>query len=553
MPTSLQLTSLDAAYGARPLFQDLTLGVGPRDVVALVGPNGSGKSTLLRIVAGLHQAEGGSVDISPPGSTVGYLPQQAPLGGESLAAYARRRTGVTRAEQELEAATAALVEQRPGADDGYAAAMERWLGLGGADLDHRLPELAARIGLAVDLDRPLGSLSGGQAARACLLSVLASRFDLLLLDEPTNDLDATGMALIRDYVTGLDAPVLVASHDRGLIDDVATTVVELDIRQARVGVYPGGWSDYEQARDLVRRASWEDYERYADQRDALTEQARRRTDWASKGARAARRSDEPDKHLRHRKVARAQAQDARAAMTRRAVERLERVDQPRKEWELRYRVREADPSAAVVVGLTGAVVRRGGFTLGPVTVEVGRHDRIALVGDNGSGKSTLVAALLGRLPLDRGRRHEGTRVRWGLIDQQRSELDVDTPVVDRVRDLLSIGAPAQEWPPDEVRTLLAKFGLGAEHITRPCSTLSVGERTRALLAVLQGHAVNTLVLDEPTNHLDVQAIEQLEQALAQFEGTVLLVTHDRPLTERVGITRTWALTAGALSEQSPTA
>jgi ATPase subunit of ABC transporter with duplicated ATPase domains len=112
-------------------------------------------------------------------------------------------------------------------------------------------------------------------------------------------------------VSGLDAPVLVASHDRGLIHDVATTVVELDIRQARVGVYPGGWSDYEQARDLVRRASWEDYERYADQRDALTEQARRRTDWASKGARAARRSDEPDKHLRHRKVARAQALDQR--------------------------------------------------------------------------------------------------------------------------------------------------------------------------------------------------------------------------------------------------
>ena len=217
------------------------------------------------------------------------------------------------------------------------------------------------------------------------------------------------------------------------------------------------------------------------------------------------------------------------------------VEQPRKEWQLRYAITEGPPSSAVVASLDGAVVERGGFRLGPVSLGLGRGDRVAVTGDNGSGKSTLVGALLGDLPLAAGRRSEGSRVSLGVLDQQRSLLDTDRSVLEVV------GAELGAEDGAEVRTLLAKFGLGAEHVHRPSRSLSLGERTRALLALFQGQEVNVLVLDEPTNHLDVAAVEQLESAVAGFGGTVVVVSHDRVFLDVIGITHEWRLESGRLT------
>ena len=213
------------------------------------------------------------------------------------------------------------------------------------------------------------------------------------------------------------------------------------------------------------------------------------------------------------------------------MDRLEVVEQPRKEWRLRYSVSAGAPSSEVVLTLADAVVERDGFRLGPVDLVLARGDRLALAGDNGSGKSTLVGALLGTLPLAAGRRSPGTRVRTGVVDQQRSLLETDETVVEVIRR--ELGDPEA----GEARTLLAKFGLGAEHVDRPARSLSMGERTRALMALFQGREVNLLVLDEPTNHLDVPAIEQLEAALAAYEGTLVVVSHDRAFLDAVGIDR----------------
>ncbi len=242
---------------------------------------------------------------------------------------------------------------------------------------------------------------------------------------------------------------------------------------------------------------------------------------------------EADKHLRERDKARADKQQGKAARLRRAVDRLDEVDQPRKEWQLRYAITEGPPSAAVVATLDEAVVTRGDFVLGPVSLTLTRGDRVALVGDNGSGKTTLVRALLGELPLSAGRRSIGTRVRIGVVDQQRALLETDRSVLEVVR--AELGADED----GAVRTLLAKFGLGVEHVHRPARSLSMGERTRALLALFQGRSVNVLVLDEPTNHLDVEAIEQLEDAVRDFTGTLLVVSHDRALLDSLGLTHRW--------------
>jgi ATPase subunit of ABC transporter with duplicated ATPase domains len=544
MPASVALSHVGASYGARTLFSNLDLDLTPGDVVAVVGPNGAGKSTLMRMISGQTALTEGSIRPAPPDAVVGYLPQSVPDGGESLLAYARRRTGVAAADVELELAAEGLSQRTPADDDRYSRALARWLGLGAADLEERLPAVCARAGLNVDPDRPLGTLSGGQAARAALVTVLLSQYDVLLLDEPSNNLDIAGLDLVEEFITSQQAPVMIASHDRRLLDLVASSVLELDMKQQRVGYYTGNYSDYAALRQLDRRHAHKEYEQYARTRDELEAQARRRAQWAAKGSRAAAVSDEPDKHIKHRKGQRADAQAGRAARTRKAVDRLHPVAQPRKEWALRYSIAEAAVPSQLVLGLNSAVVTKGEFRLGPFDVEIERGDRIALTGANGSGKTTLIDAMTGDAPLVSGRRAVGAKVSFGRIDQERALLSGTRPLADVVIDRLAAGdGPADKsvLQPAGARTLLAKFGLGAEHVGRPCGSLSLGERTRALLAVLQARAVNFLVLDEPTNHLDVEAIEQLELALAAFDGTLLVVSHDRTLLEGIGITRWWQM------------
>jgi ATPase subunit of ABC transporter with duplicated ATPase domains len=236
-------------------------------------------------------------------------------------------------------------------------------------------------------------------------------------------------------------------------------------------------------------------------------------------------------------------QAAKARQTDRLIERLDVVEEPRKEWELRMRIAAAPRSGAVVATLGGAVVRRGDFTLGPVDLQIDWADRVAITGANGSGKSTLLAALLGRIAPDEGSAALGPGVRVGEVDQARALFRGEDTLLDAFR------APAPDLEPAEIRTLLAKFGLKADHVKRPAATLSPGERTRAALALLQARGVNLLVLDEPTNHLDLPAIEQLESALASYDGTLLLVTHDRRMLEAVHTTRRLEVAGGRVSER----
>ena len=202
----------------------------------------------------------------------------------------------------------------------------------------------------------------------------------------------------------------------------------------------------------------------------------------------------------------------------------------------------APRSGTVVATASGAVVRREGFTFGPVTTAIEWGDRILITGPNGSGKTTLLSVLLGRLSSDEGSASLGSGVAVGEIDQARAYF-VGSDTVSE-----ALGAAVPEWPDAEVRTLLAKFGLRGDDALRPASSLSPGERTRAALALLQARGVNLLVLDEPTNHLDLPAIEQLERAMENFEGTLLLVTHDRRMLDTVRSTRHWTMTDGQLNE-----
>ncbi|WP_069169817.1 ABC-F family ATP-binding cassette domain-containing protein [Streptomyces griseus] len=544
MTATLVAKELAAGHGDRTLFAGLDLVVAPGDVIGLVGANGAGKSSLLRLLAGLDRPEEGDIRLSPPTATVGHLPQEPERrAGESVRAFLARRTGVADAQAAMDAATQALVDGAPGADDAYSETLERWLALGGADLDERAEEVAADLGLTVGLDLPMTALSGGQAARAGLASLLLSRYDVFLLDEPTNDLDLDGLERLERFVSGLRAGTVVVSHDREFLMRTVTKVLELDLAQQQITLYGGGYASYLEERERARAHAREEFEEYADKRSALEGRAQTQRGWMEKGVKNARRkATDNDKIGRKFRSEASEKQAAKARQTQRMIERLDVVEEPRKEWELRMEIASAPRSGSVVATLRDAVVARGDFCFGPATLQIDWADRVAITGANGSGKSTLLAALLGRLPLDAGHASLGSGVVVGEVDQARRLFHGTESLLD------AFCAAVPDTEPAEVRTLLAKFGLRADHVLRPATTLSPGERTRAGLALLQGRGVNLLVLDEPTNHLDLPAIEQLESALDAYTGTLLLVTHDRHMLDAVHVNRRVEVADGKVTE-----
>jgi ATPase subunit of ABC transporter with duplicated ATPase domains len=549
--TTLIVRGLSVAAGPHSLVGDVDLTVAPGDRLGLVGPNGSGKSTLLRTLAGLRRPENGRVRLAPPSASVGYLPQEARMRpGETVRGLLARRTGVAGAATALDAATGALARGERAADGAYSAALDRWLALGGADFDARAGALTADLGLAAGLlDRETLHLSGGQGARVQLAALLLARFDVFLLDEPTNDLDLDGLERLERFVLGLAAPLVVVSHDRAFLERTVSAVAEIDEHAHTLTRYEGGWTVYLDERAQARHRAEHDHRTYIDQRDRLVERARTQRRWAAKGARTAKRSGETDKFIRHRRVQSSETMASHARRTEMALARLAVVDKPWAGWDLRFTVADAGRSGDIAGVLDGAVVEldsqdgRDSFVLGPVSLEVRWGDRMAIVGSNGSGKTTLLGALLGRLPLAAGRRRLGPGVVVGEIGQDRDEFGGHATLLDGF--LARTGTEVA----GDARSLLAKFGLGGEHVLRPPASLSPGERTRASLAVLQARGVNLLVLDEPTNHLDLPAIEQIERALQGYAATLVLVTHDRRLIDSVGIDRVVDVIDGSVRER----
>jgi len=539
-------TRICKARGPAQILTDVDLTVGPEHRVGVVGPNGVGKTTLLRVLAGLEPPDSGRVVVTPPAATIAYLAQE-PEGAttETLAEFLARRAGVAAASSELERAARALAASEPRAEDRYSVALERYLGLGGPDFEARSATVLCDLGLPERLlGLPTGSLSGGQRARSSLAGLLLARHDLLLLDEPTNDLDFDGLDRLEQFLTGRRGGLVVVSHDRAFLERIVTSVVDIEEASHRASVYAGGFSAYLEAKATARRQAEEDYESYVAERDRLRQREQAQRQWAVTGvAKEKRNPKDGDKAQRDFRINRSEKQASKVRITEKALRRLEVVDKPYETWQLRLDLALARRSGDVVARLTDAVVVRGHWQLGPIDLEVRWADRLAIVGPNGSGKTTLLGAFTGRTPLDSGDRSLGPSVVVGELGQERRRFSEGTA------SLLDtfLAATGSDMSVSEARSLLAKFALGSSHVLRRAASLSPGERTRAELALLAARGTNCLVLDEPTNHLDLPAIEQLEQALETWEGTLLLVTHDRRLLEAVRTTARLALDNGLVA------
>jgi ATPase subunit of ABC transporter with duplicated ATPase domains len=542
MTATLVAKNVAGGFAHRTLFEGLDLTVAPGDVVGVVGANGAGKSTLLRILAGELEPLAGTVSVAPADAFVGWLPQEHErVPGETVAGYVARRTGCSAATEAMESAALALADagQDSAATDAYSAALDHWLATGAADLDERLPAVLADLGLDIGglESTPMTALSGGQAARVGLAALVLSRFDVVLLDEPTNDLDLDGLARLEQFVRELRGGVVLVSHDREFLARSVTRVLELDLAQNTTTVFGGGYESYLEEREVGRRHRREQYDEFADRKADLVARARTQREWSSQGVRnAMRKAPDNDKNRRRAATESSEKQAQKVRQMESRIARLEEVVEPRKEWVLEFTIGAAPRSSSVVATLDNAVVRQGEFVLGPVSVQVDAGERIGITGPNGAGKSTLLRLLLGRQRPDEGRASLGANVAIGEIDQARTHFRGPELLV----DLFEQRVPS--WSTADVRTLLAKFGLRADHVERAVDELSPGERTRAGLALLQAEGTNVLVLDEPTNHLD------LEQALETYDGALLLVTHDRRMLQNVRLDRAWLVDDGRVAE-----
>ncbi len=362
------------------------------------------------------------------------------------------------------------------------------------------------------------NLSGGESARAQLAELTDAQYDVVLLDEPTNDLDFAGLEGLERFLRELRGAAVIVSHDREFLDRTVTRIVELDEWKHGAREFAGGWSDYERARDLSRRRQYDAYEAFENEKERLQRQLNRMREWERHGYGQGRKKKK--------------TKDVKSAIGGR-INRLDAVEKPYEPWELQLEFGGGRRSGDIAVRLKEAVVERGDFRLGPIDLELAYGDRLAVSGGNGTGKTTLLHALLGDVVLSSGTRWIGPGVVVGELAQERSEFAGGV--------LLDEFVHASSLPAEAARTLLAKFGLGADDVRRDTRSLSPGERTRAGLALLAALGVNFLVLDEPTNHLDIPAIEELERALESFVGTIVLVTHDRRFRERFRATRTLEL------------
>ncbi len=532
---TITLEDIVLARGSRTLVNRFTTVIADGDRIGVFGPNGAGKSSLLQAIKGDLEVESGRIVLSPPDTTVGYLPQVRELPTHLTVGQAlRQRTGVAAAEKRLELAAAALAtDSTTSASDEYEHALAAFVSLGADSLDDRAPAVLAEIGFRLRLDRICAGLSGGEIARIGLAGILLSSFDVLLLDEPTNDLDEEGLLFLTEYVLNRSSPLVMVSHDRRFLASTITGVIEFDPHLDRVVRFDGGYDAWLRERSRIQAAAVAEnleYEQTVDELKAQAAAIRRRSARGVSSAKRAYQQGRVDKLLRDRMLDGATAGAASARSTQRELEKLEKPDAVRKVWQLKLSFPVAGRSAAAFL-LDDARAASGDFEVGPISLAVSPGERVRIHGRNGSGKSLLLGALTQAVPLTEGRTSCSSLAEVGTLDQVRSVV----PSTDLT--LAQWFPTATDMEPADARAQLAKFGLDGGDVSRPMTTLSPGERTRVGLALLASRRTSALVLDEPTNHLDLPAIEQLEAALANYSGTLIVVTHDEAFAEQLHLDR----------------
>ncbi|SFJ96100.1 ribosomal protection-like ABC-F family protein [Brevibacillus centrosporus] len=507
---------IQKSYGADPVLQDITLEIKAGERVGIVGPNGAGKTTLFKLLAGIESPDSGEL-YRAKGTVWAYLPQtpKYPDQWRTQDVIASAFEEVIRLQEELRSLEQQMSEVYESAAEleklmqRYQKLQEAFEQLGGYEYETTMAQVIEGLRITPEhLATPFELLSGGEKTKAGLAKLLCQRSDVLLLDEPTNHLDVESMEWLEDFLKDYQGTVLIISHDRYFLDAVVTSVYHVDGGEAEY--YIGNYSAFVKEREERLLRQFAAYQEQQKQIKKMKETIKRLKEWGN-------RSNPPNEAF-HR----------RAKSMEKALARIERIDRPKMEADrmgLAFQKTERSGQDVLVAsGVYKAFVGKELFADAGFLLRYG--ERKALLGPNGCGKSTLIRMLLGEMEPDAGMLKVGSNVKVGYLSQQAWEGDQNLRVIDMFRQVALVTEP-------EARHLLARFLFYGEHVFKRVGQLSGGERMRLRLAQMMHQEINLLVLDEPTNHLDIEARETLEEALADFKGSLFIVSHDRYFLQKM--------------------
>ncbi|ASJ55134.1 ABC transporter ATP-binding protein [Brevibacillus formosus] len=507
---------LQKSYGADPVLQDITLEIKAGERVGIVGPNGAGKTTLFKLLAGFESPDSGEL-FRAKGTIWAYLPQtpQYPAEWTGADVVASAFTDVIKLQEqmrELEQQMGLLYENEQELNRlmlRYQKLQDEFEQMDGYQWETKMTQVTQGLGVSSELlATPFAQLSGGEKTKAGLAKLLCQQSDVLLLDEPTNHLDVESMEWLEEFLKNYQGTILIISHDRYFLDAVVTSVYHVDGGEAEF--YIGNYSAFATEREERLLRQFAAYQEQQKQIKKMKETIKRLKEWGN-------RSNPPNEAF-HR----------RAKSMEKALARIERIERPKMEADrMGLQFMKTDRSGQDVLKATGVQKTFSGKQLFADASFLLRYgERKALLGPNGCGKSTLIRMLLGEVEPDAGTLKIGSSVKVGYLSQQALEGDQNQRLIDVFREVARVTEP-------EARHLLARFMFYGEQVFKRIGQLSGGERMRLRLAQMMHQEINLLILDEPTNHLDIEARETLEEALADFRGSLFIISHDRYFLQKM--------------------
>lgn len=501
------LRSISKSFSRQVVLDDVNFSVSEDESIALVGPNGSGKSTLLKILAGVLKPDAGRVEISP-GLKIAYFPQE-------ITQENQRKTGREFLAQKMKITPEKLFAK---------------IGLLSKQLYFPLEKI----------DVSIGNLSGGEKSKLVLMSILNSQADIFLLDEPTNNLDLRGLVILENFILASQQGFLIVSHDRKFLNRLVRNVVEINEERHNLEIYRHvSYVSYLKERKRKEQKAQEIYEDYRIKKQRLLRSVQKKKQEAIKMASGPKERRDKDKYIVGFKKDRSKKVASHALAIEKRIGRLKEIKRPKHRLPLNLNFRFSERSGDIVFRLKDIEANRNCFHLGPLNLEVSYGDRVVILGPNGAGKTNLLQIITQKSKEYKGLIKIGSKVQIGYLPQ---EIDFKPG-----EDVLAYFLKITRLDQSNARRILARFGFFADDIKVNTQDLSLGEKSRLILASLMAQEVNCLVLDEPTNHLDPEALDRLEQALKKFSGTILLVSHDRYLIDQIGITKTFLMKNGKLN------
>ncbi|MEI6266604.1 MAG: ABC-F family ATP-binding cassette domain-containing protein [bacterium] len=492
----IKINNIYYNIAGREILNNISLTLDLGEKVALIGENGVGKSTLLRIIAGELEANSGEI-VKDKEQSICYFPQEIPANYKgSVLEYLKLRIGDIEEFQRLKVFDSTGIRE-------------------------------------ISLDREVGTLSGGEKTKLLLATIMLAGSDILLLDEPTNNLDKEGLILLEEYLLNNKKAVIFVSHDRTFIRKLSTKVLELSANATGLATYNMSYDDYLNEKHLEKEKIKSDYENYLEDKKRAEKAYREMQRNATKSNNSKNKKDNDKLAFNREKESATRKLGRQTEVLRNRIGRMDDKSKPQKELDLNFLFDNHEYLGDSIAKLDKVEINLSKERkIGPLTLEVNRGDRIAIVGANGVGKTTLLKILLKELKPTSGDISIGPSVHFGLIDQDQSIPAPDKSLLDNFKIMTGLEADKSSLTEGKLRQVLARFNLDEKN-NIVAEKMSPGERQRLILASLSWKGANVLLFDEPTNHLDIAAAEELQSAINKYSGTYIVITHDREFLEAI--------------------